>query len=207
MPTPEGLSSQSGIPIGDEFVVVQIPGGKVVKVTTQQIADLASGGGGGPGTKTLAVLGPWNSQPPASNFATLDTRNSIAVLDFDDSTEESAFWVWVIPEGADLSDGLKVRIFWMASSATSGDVQWGVAFERMGHDLDTDSYDTAAEGHSTTSSTSGVETVTEITITTVDGLQAGERFRVKVYRDTSDAINDTMSGDAELIAVEIRQVA
>jgi hypothetical protein len=45
MPTPEGLSSQSGIPIGDEFVVVQIPGGKVVKVTTQQIADLASGGG------------------------------------------------------------------------------------------------------------------------------------------------------------------
>jgi hypothetical protein len=33
------------------------------------------------GTKTYAVFNAQDNQPPATNFATLDTRNSIAILD------------------------------------------------------------------------------------------------------------------------------
>ena len=161
----------------------------------------------GAGTKTLAVHTPMTSQPPATAFATLDTRNSIAVLDFDDATEEGACWVGVIPEAATLTSGISVRIHWTATSATSGACRWGVQFERAGTDIDADSFDTATEAHSTTNGTSGIETITTITATSIDSLVAGDRYRVRVYRDSTDATNDTMTGDAELIAVELRQVA
>jgi hypothetical protein len=159
------------------------------------------------GTKTYAVFTATDNQPPASNYATLDTRNSIAVLDFDAVTDESAVFVGIIPEGASLGSGLKVRLHWMATSATSGNCRWGVQFEKAGTDLDSDSFDTATEAHSAANGTSGIETVTEITITTIDSLAAGDRFRLKVFRNADDATNDTMTGDAELIAVEIRSAA
>jgi hypothetical protein len=71
-------------------------------------------------TKTLRLFTALDNQPPASAFATLDTRNSIAVLDFDDTTEESAVFVGVVPDNANLASGLSVRIHWMATTATSG---------------------------------------------------------------------------------------
>lgn len=160
------------------------------------------------GTKTLAVFTPMTSQPPAAAFATLDTRNSIAVLDFDDgATNEATTFVGVIPEGANLASGILARIFWMATSATSGDCRWGVQFEEYGTDNDADSFDTATEAHTTASGTAGIAVVTEITATSIDSLVAGDQFRLRVYRDSSDTTNDTMTGDAELIAVELRGVA
>jgi hypothetical protein len=159
-------------------------------------------------SKTLAVFTAEHNQPPATAFATLDTRNSIAVLDFDAATDESAVFVGIIPEAASLGSGLKVFIHWMASTATSGNCRWGVQFEKSGTNVGVaDSFDTAAEAHSAANGTSGIETVTEITITTIDSLAAGNRFRLKVFRNADDATNDTMTGDAELIAVEVRSAA
>lgn len=162
-------------------------------------------GGGGGGSKTYAVFTPMTSQPPASNFATLDTRNSIAVLDFDDTTSESVYWVGVIPEGASLGSGIIVRIHWTATTSTSNSVVWGVSFEKAGTDLDSDSFDTETTGSSTTNGTSGIETITAITCTTIDGLTAGDMFRLRIARKTADG-SDTMTGDAEVIAVEVRAV-
>jgi len=159
------------------------------------------------GSKTYAVFTATDNQPPSTSFATLDTRNSIAVLDFDAATDKSAVFVGVIPEGASLGSGLKVFIHWMASTATSGNCRWGVQFEKSGTDLDSDSFDTATEAHSAANGTSGIETVTEITATAIDSLAAGNRFRLKVFRNADDATNDTMTGDAELIAVEVRSAA
>ena len=160
------------------------------------------------GTKTLAVFTAEHNQPPATAFATLDTRNSIAVLDFDATTDESAVFVGIIPEGASLGSGLKVRLHWMASTATADNCRWGVQFEKSGTNVGVaDSFDTAAEAHSAANGTSGIETVTEITITTIDSLAAGDRFRLKVFRNADDATNDTMTGDAELVAVEVRSAA
>lgn len=172
------------------------------------IATPIASAAGSAGTKTYAVFTATDSQPPASAFATIDTRNSIAVLDFDDgATNEATSFVSVIPEGANLTSGLKIRLHWMATSATSGVVRWGVQIERGDTDLDSDSFDTAEEANATTSATAGIPTVTEITTTSLDSLTAGDLFRLRVYRDSSDTTNDTMTGDAELIAVEIRSAA
>jgi hypothetical protein len=155
-------------------------------------------------TKTLATFTAEDNYPPATNYATLDTRNSVLVLDFDATTEESATFIGVIPENASLTNGLTVRLWWMGDTATTGNVRWGVQFEDTGTDLDADSYDTNAQVTSAVNATSGIESVASITITTIDALAAGDRFRLRVYRVAADATNDTMAGDAQLVAVEVR---
>ena len=158
------------------------------------------------GTKTLSRFTPRENQPPATNFATLDTRNSIAVLDFEDTTDESAIFVSVCPQGADLSSGLSITLIWTASTATSGACVWDASLERMTTDIDTDSFDTAASITATTNATSGVPNYSTITLTTIDSLAAGDGFRLKINRDANNG-SDTMTGDAELIAVEVRSAA
>lgn len=160
-----------------------------------------------PGTKSLARFTASDNQPPASSFATLDTRNSVLVLDFDDAAVESAVFVGQIPEGADLSSGISVRLYWMATSATTGNVRWRAEFEADGTDLDSDSFDTSTEATGAANGTSGIETLTTFTCTTIDSLAAGDRFRMRISRVGNDGTNDTMSGDAELVTVELRQVA
>jgi hypothetical protein len=157
-------------------------------------------------SKTLATFTPRDHQPPATAFATLDTRNSIAVLDFDPTTDESAHFVSIIPEGANLASGLKIRLLWTATSATSGDCVWDASLERLNTDIDSDSFDTLASVTTTTNATSGIPNSSEITLTTIDSVTAGDGFRLKITRDANNA-SDTMTGDAELIAVEVQQVA
>jgi hypothetical protein len=192
-----GANTAAKLSKGTALQVLRVNAG----ATTLEWADPASGSG----TKTYAFFTPMTSQPPASNFATLDTRNSIAVLDFDDSTEESAFWVGVMPEAASLGSGLIVNIFFMATSATSGDARFGAQFERMNTDEDSDSFDTATEATVATNGTSGIVTKLAITCTTIDSIAAGEPYRLKIYRDTSGA--DTITGDVEVVAVELRSAA
>jgi hypothetical protein len=158
------------------------------------------------GSKTYATFTATDNQPPATAFATLDTRNSIAVLDFDDAATESAVFVGILPEAADVSSGLIVSLRWMATTATSGDVRWSVAWEKSNTDLDSDSFDTATAATATTNGTSGIVTVTNITCTNIDSLAAGDLFRLRVQRIGGDAA-DTMTGDAELVAVEVRSAA
>jgi hypothetical protein len=165
-------------------------------------------GSTGSGTKTLGILTPMTSQPYAANYATLDTRNSIAVLEFDASVDENIFWVWVVPEGASLGSGLIIRLHWMAESATSGTCRWGVEIERMNTDLDVNSFDTVATAGGTANGTSGISTTTAITITTIDSVAAGEPLRLSVFRDADGTSGtDDMTGDAQLFAVEIRSAA
>jgi hypothetical protein len=167
-------------------------------------AEAAVGGGGG--TKTYAVFNARDNQPPSTAFATLDTRNSIAILDFDDTTDEQAIFLGIIPEAAVLTSGLKIRIIWTATTATSGDCVWDASIERMTTDIDSDSFDTIASVTTTTNGTSGVPNYSEITLTTIDSVTAGDGFRLKVTRDANNG-SDTMTGDAELIAVEVRSAA
>lgn len=174
---------------------------------TADAPEWAAAAGGGGGSLTLARWTALDNQPPAATFATFDTRNSIAVLDFDAGTAESAVFVGVIPEGADFTTGIAVRIVWTATSATSGDVIWTAAFERGNTDLDSDSFATGIDSAAaTTNGTSGIATTTTINHSgsEIDGVTAGDLFRLKITRKAADG-SDTMTGDAELIAVEIRQ--
>lgn len=160
------------------------------------------------GTKTYAVFNALDNQPPASNFATLDTRNSIAVLDFDASTDESAVFLGIMPEAAVLSSGLNIRLIWTASTATSGACIWDGQIEAMTTDIDSDSFGTVSSVTTTTAATSGVPNISIIAMTAgaIDSVVAGDGFRLKINRDANNG-SDTMTGDAELIAVEVRSAA
>jgi hypothetical protein len=86
-------------------------------------------------------------------------------------------------------------------------VVWDVSLERMTTDLDADSFGTIASGTAAANTTaSGILTVTEITLTTIDSVTAGDAFRLKVTRDANNG-SDNMSNDAELVAVEVRSAA
>lgn len=159
----------------------------------------------GSGTKTKAVFTPLDNQPPASNFATIDTRNSIALLAFDDTTEESAIFVGVMPEAASLGSGLTVTVK-STAVATTGDFRLGAAWMRCNTDIDSDSFDTAVEATTTISATSGIPVSTDLTTTNIDGITAGDMFRLKIYRDTTDG-GDTMAGDLQCLTFEVKTVA
>lgn len=156
---------------------------------------------------SLLVFTAFANEPPSSNGATLDTRNLHPVLDFDDTTNESAVFTGIMPQhyGA---GGVTVYLHWSAI-ATSGDVDWDVAFERIGDqqlDVDSDSFATVnSQDNNTVPGTSGLVDVISVAFTNgvdMDEVAAGELFRLKVTRDAS---SDTAAGDAELHAVEIRE--
>ena len=157
---------------------------------------------------SLLLFTPSDNVPPASNFATLDTRNLHLVLDFDASTNESAVFEGVMPQNY-AGGGVTVFIHYAMSTATSGDIDWDVAFERIGDqqlDIDSDSFAAVNSVDTTTvPATSGLVDVVSIAFTNgadMDSVVAGEAFRLKLTRD---ATNDSATGDAELLAVEVRE--
>lgn len=166
-----------------------------------------SGGGGGSATPTL-VFTALNNVPPAANYATLDTRNGHPVLDFDGSSNESAVFGGVLPAGYG-GGGLTVDLHYAMTEATSGDIDWDVAIERIGdqhQNLDSDGFAAANSVNDTTvPGTAGLVDVVTIAFTDgadMDNLAAGEAFRLRVTRD---AASDTAGGDAELLAVHVRE--
>lgn len=161
---------------------------------------------------SLLIFPALANEPPASAYATVDTRNAHVVLDFDAATDESAVFSGVMPRNYG-GGGITLSLHWMASSATSGNVRWDASFERIAaNDLDTDADSFAAVQSATgaVNGTSGKVTVTTIAFTNgaqMDSVVAGEAFRLKITRDANHATDDDMTGDAELIAVEMRETA
>lgn len=158
---------------------------------------------------TLLAFYPADNEPPSSAFATPDVRNGHPVLDFDASTDESAIFTGVLPRNY-AGGGLTVYLHWAASSATSGAVVWNAAFERVGEgsqDIDSDGFASAQAATATAPGTSGNVDIQAITFTDgaqIDSIAVGESFRLKITRDADNG-SDTMTGDAELVAVEIKE--
>jgi len=157
---------------------------------------------------TLLIFTPLNNEPPSTYIATLDLRNNHPVLDLDDATWQDAVFTAILPR-AYSGGGLTVTVWFTMSSATSGNVMWDVFFERIGEvqDIDSDNFGGYLSKVQAVAGTCGVVAKAEIAFN--DGAQmknllAGELFRLKVRRDGSDG-NDTASGDAELLAVEIKE--
>lgn len=157
---------------------------------------------------SLILFTPSSNVPTATNYATLDTRNLHTVLDFDASTNEDAVFEGVMPQSY-AGGGVTVYIHYAMSTATSGNVDWDVAFERIGDqqlDIDGDSFAAANSVDNTTvPATSGFVDIVSVAFTNgadMDSVAVGEAFRLKLTRD---AANDTATGDAEILAVEIRE--
>lgn len=159
---------------------------------------------GGSGNAWCIQWGPQQAEFPASNYATLDSRNNHPCLDFDTTTQETVFFSGYLP--ADYSGaGVTVHLYCSLTSATSGTVGWDVAFERMDAsslDIDADSFGTATTvTAATVPGTSGQLLKMSVNVsngTNMDSLAAGEMFRLRIRRDVA---NDTATGDAELLRV------
>lgn len=148
---------------------------------------------------------------PVSSGATPDTRNGHLVLDYDDTTDESAIFSSVMPRNYS-GGGITVYVHYAMTSATTGKVRWDVALERVGdsqQDIDSDGFATAQSINvAAVPGTSGYVDIVSAAFTDgaqMDSIAVGEGFRLKVTRVPSDTSNDTATGDAELRWVEIKE--
>lgn len=158
---------------------------------------------------TLAILLPQAYEPPATNYATLDVRNQHPVLEFDTATQEGAVWTGKMPQHYG-GGNIVARVTWMADTATTGTIGWDSTLEIIDAgtlDTDADSFATAQTiTAATVSGTSGVTSETTVTHTAgaagTDSIVAGSPFRYRLRRDVA---NDTATGDAQVLVVELRE--
>jgi len=158
---------------------------------------------------TLQIFTPQQNQPPSTNYATFNTRNGHLVLEFDTTTQETVIFAGIMPRNY-ANGNLVVTVQWMAATATSGTIGWGVTFERdndANNDLDADAWATEQIiTAATVDATSGKVKTTSVTCTAgatgTASIGPGEAFRLRVRRDVA---NDTATGDAQLLSVEIKE--
>lgn len=157
---------------------------------------------------SLCRFKPNDNEVLTANYAEVDTRNQHFVLDFDGGTNESAVFKDVMPQHY-AAGGVTVFIHYSMSSATSNDIDWDAAFERVSdsiQDIDSDGFAAVQSTDGTTvPATSGHVDIIEIGFSDgseMDSVVAGDGFRLKITRD---AANDTSTTDSELWIVEIRE--
>jgi hypothetical protein len=156
------------------------------------------------------------NEPPSSNFATFDTRNGRNCLDFDADTDEEAIRTLIMPQNYANTTGI-TAVLWMGSTTdqTSGTVAWEILLERViedSSDLDADSFATSAAGNRfTQTAPAGASQIASDSKTiakgaVMDSVVAGDMFRIKIRRDADGTSQtDSMTGDAELYGIEIRE--
>ncbi|MEM8864180.1 MAG: hypothetical protein AAGF31_01385 [Planctomycetota bacterium] len=129
------------------------------------------------------------------------------MLDYDDSLIEATSFTLFLSSNYS-GGGFAVQLLWTSQTATTGDVRWEAAIERQptGFDLDSSNFGDDVTAISAAPSTAGEIVATELSISAaISGLPlAGERLRLRIRRNAADA-GDTMVGDAELLAVEVRE--
>lgn len=155
---------------------------------------------------TLLVFSAEDGAPPSANFAAWTRRNNHIVAAFDAGTDESLDFRGVLPQHY-AGGGLTIYVHWIAASATSGNCVWNAAMERLSTDMDSDSFATAQAATGAANGTSGIITTTSITMSSganMDSLAAGDAFRLRITRDADNG-SDTMTGDAQLVCVEVRE--
>lgn len=167
-----------------------------------------------PTSKTLAVFDAASGQPPTTGYPQLDLRGDHLVVDFDDATDESTNYLAVLPQGY-AGNSLEIVLTWAATSATAGNVLWQAEYERHAigdatygtFDLDASNFGTAASEAATAPSVSGevARTTIALSVTDAQSPASGETYRIRITRLATNAA-DTMAGDAELLAAELREV-
>jgi len=158
---------------------------------------------------TLIVFTPRCNEPPSSSAATPDVRNAHPVLDFDDTTDETAVLSGVMPRQY-AGGGVTVSVTgsWTSDATNTHTTQLEVSFERIGdarQDVDADGFATAKDLTLTVPASSGLTDVGSVAFADgaeMDNVAAGELFRLKISCDASDS---THTGDFELHSVEIKE--
>jgi len=156
---------------------------------------------------SLLVFDSLSNRPPAANYATIDLRNGFVLLDFDDTTDETARFHAVLPSHYGGGQVLAV-ITWTSSSAISGDALLRVETTRLSSGVNIDTLPAVGgsdEVTTTAPTTSGQLVISQSSPLAVGGAVAGDLLLVSLIRVASLS-SDTLSGDVELVSLEIREV-
>lgn len=156
----------------------------------------ASGTGNNPPELARQVSG--GSQTTNSPKATQ------TIAKFDAGTDEHLEWTRVVPTGFG-AGASTLYVLWKATSATSGDVVWKAAFAAaVNSDTDDDAmvFNTVATSTTTAPGTQGQVVETQIALDDTN-MQENRKVTVFLGRDADNAA-DTMTGDAELLAVMLK---
>ena len=164
----------------------------------------SSGSSGGGGTWQLSFW-PTENEPPLTNFATLDTRNSRPILDFDSSGGEESIFTDAMP--VDYAGGgvdLEIR-FSNTETGTSGNAYYSIALERIVAEttnIDNDNFATAINSSVAVppGQTVKIGTLSLTNGAQMDGVTAEDQFRLKFT-----LVSGTFSGDLELHYIEMRE--
>lgn len=156
---------------------------------------------------TILIFMPQCNEPPASNFATFDTRNQHPVLDF--ALNEIGVFSGVMPRHYE-GGGATVYLHYAMSSAVANDIKLETYFERIGdqqQDIDSDGFAAAQNtGDITVPGTSGnvdIISTTHSNGAQMDNIAVGEGFRLKVKRIA--VAGTDASGDLEIRFIEIKE--
>lgn len=151
------------------------------------------------------VLRPQDNEPPGSGAASSGTINAHPVLQFTPGFNEDAMFAGFLPPTFKTGD-VQVQIIWAVTGSTAGSVTWEVFFERW--ELGATTLTTDDFGTGTSISTGVPSTLNELVLATVpapdlNGLLAGEAFRLRVRRNGA---TDSAPGTANLAKVIIEEV-
>lgn len=157
---------------------------------------------------SFALLLPGSVEFLASAFPQYSLVNQRPVLAFDAATPEEAIWTCKCPQG--FTGTILAIVQYFMASAVSGKVDFEGRIEAISDgdavDLDSStSFDTANTITApTVPGTAGYIDEFTITLTNQDGIVPGDYFRFGLKRDAADATNDTATGDAYVLGVELR---
>ena len=127
---------------------------------------------------------------------------------FDDTTVQTAGTKAVAMPGQYAGGTLKASIGYMMASATSGKVDFEVSVEAVTDgdpaDLDAgESFDVVNASNATVPATAGFLAVLTVDLNNKASVAAWDMFRIKLQRDADDGTDDTATGDARVLWVEI----
>jgi len=147
-------------------------------------------------------LDPKRFKIPAANYPGETFEGIFYTLDFDDSTEESAYAEVEIPCDWDNTTDISVSVYWFHDNADNGAVKWGLEYRAIKcgeaiSDTTTTITATSAGNHAAgelvcTTFTTGISAA---------DLERGDELAIRLYRDADDAA-DTLGEDARVIAVQ-----
>lgn len=145
---------------------------------------------------------------PPADAAGLDIVQDRPFAAFDDTTVETLYSKAVAMPGQYGGGTLKASIGYMMASAVAGKVDFEVSVEAVtsGDTVDLDageSFDTLNAADETVPALAGHLSVMTMTLTNKDSVAAGDMFRIKLQRDADDGVDDTATGDARVLWVEI----
>lgn len=125
-------------------------------------------------------------------------------LDFDPDTDEYAQWSVWMPD--DWDGGTVTAKFAWSAATGSGDVIWGLQGRSYANDDVIDAAWGTAQTVTDTLTATGDMCYSGVTsaITLAGTPAAGEFVQFRVYRDADNG-SDTMTGDAEVLAIEIKE--